>query len=109
MADDPTITLRVKASSEQTTGGVAAKEIDGKLHQYIRIDKGDAIRVPVTDADPLPVEGTVAIAGTAPISAVALPLPTGAASESKLAELDNATDAWIATQSGSTGTHSLVT
>jgi hypothetical protein len=72
-----------------------------------------AVSGPLTDAalraTPVPVSGTVAVSGTLPISAAALPLPSGAASESKLSELDAATDAWIATQSGSSAAQSLVT
>jgi hypothetical protein len=105
MADNPEITSR--AAGESDTLRPRTTEVSPDVHiQHVRLDFGSGTaQLQVEEDQGLPVE----VLGTVPVSAAALPLPTGAASESKLIELDNANDAWIATQSGSTAVQSLAT
>lgn len=88
MADNVTL-------NQNTTSGaiIATDDVGGAQHQYVKVEFGaDGVATPVDASNPLPVAGvvdigntvdvtgsTVAISGTVPVSAAALPLPTGAA------------------------------
>jgi hypothetical protein len=105
MADDATLTART--SGESAT--IAARLIElasGKFVAPVRIDKGTGTAESlVTDSNPFPVTGPVTDAqlraSAVPVSAAALPLPSGAATQATLAEVDTTLDAILASMSGS--------
>lgn len=75
------------------TGAATDAKLDDKFGDLGQ--KNMAGSAPVTiasDQSAIPVSGTVYVTGTVPISAVALPLPSGAATESTLATLTKPSD-----------------
>ena len=85
------------------TGGdvVAADDVGGVKYQVVKLDLGgDGVSSPVSGA--LPVSGTFYQA-TQPVSAAALPLPTGAATQTTLAALE----ALLTTLNGTIGTSNV--
>ena len=63
----------------------------------------DPVRVDPTGTTAQPVSGTVAVAGTVPVSAASLPLPTGAATSAELQA-----DIGVPTDTAATGDGSLI-
>lgn len=70
---------------------IAADNVAGVLVQRVKATFGtDGVATDISASDPLPVAGEVTVAGTVPVSAAALPLPAGAATEATLATLAGA-------------------
>lgn len=90
---------------DQGLGGASAWKVDGSaVTQPVSIAGSVAVTGPLTDtqlrATAVPVSGTVAVSGTVPISAAALPLPSGASTSalqttgnSSLSSIDTKTPA----------------
>jgi hypothetical protein len=88
MADDPVLPLRGTAPTAATAKVRATEAAGGGLLQHVRIDLGSG----TTEAQ---------ASGTLPVSAAALPLPSGAATQVTLAEVDTTLDSILAAMSGS--------
>lgn len=74
MADDVLIVQPTAAGAGETSYPVAADDVGGKMFQRMKLDVGG-------DGASVPVEGAL------PVSATALPLPAGAATQATLAAL----------------------
>lgn len=95
-------------SANQSTANSSLSSIDGKLPALssgrVPVDAGE-VEIKNDAANPVPVSGTVTATGpltdtqlratAVPVSAASLPLPTGAATQTTLANIDTQLDAGI--------------